>query len=1250
MSPFRLIRDVLARDLDRPIEEVIKLSQTEEAVVYTELTEYVLTDNLRRYYTDLLRAITESAFNPTEGTAVWVSGFFGSGKSAFVKNLGYLLANPMVRGKPAADLFIQRVREAAPGDATLPDLIRNLTQRLAFEVFMFDISATRAVQRETERLAEIMYRVLLQQLDYAYRRYDLAELEIELESEGRLAEFVKTIAALWREGGGATPQEIAILPTTLEGRVAPEDYAIWKTVRLGAQGVNRASAALYRLDPTTYPNPDSWAKAIRARPVDVTVHLLIERTFNLMARRRPGKAAFFILDEVGQYVARSSDKILDLQGVVREFGAEGRNRAARGEAPAPVWLVVTSQEKLNEVVDAIGDKRIELAKLQDSFRHRIDLGPQDIQEVAARRVLVKKPEAVPVLEALFERHRGTLNSHASLEQSSRFRPIEQDDFVKAYPYLPHLIGLSIDIMSALRLQSGGVRHLGGSNRTIIKQAHEMLINEHTRLADAPLGTLVTLDKVYELVGHNISSEKQRDIGEIDNAFGSGSWEAKVARVLALIEQVQHLPRTARNIAALLYERLGSDMPIGNVEAALQHLEEKRFVRQAEGGWKLLSVAEKTWEDERRAFRSKLAEEINLLRQALERLWDDPALQSIPYQHFRNFAFQVTFQGHPVTRKGDFPLHIIMADDDDDLAERIAASRRDTRATAHQAEVHWLFAPSPRLTNALQELARSTYMISKYDQVMAQQRVSEEQIANLENEKRNRRRWESEVERYLQEDLLRGSGVFRGQVRGAASFHARTWKELTRKVLHWVVPELYDHLEEGSISLPPKAASKVLSAGGLEHLPPVFYDSEKALGLVVEGSDGYSFNADAPTARAILSYMHSEREYGHSVTGKKLEEHFSKPPFGWRLELVQAVMALLLRLGRVEVVAQGRRLRQASDPRVRQIFEGTRDFRAATFRLRQQMDIRMLVRAARTFRAISGEDINPEEPAIYDTARQWSEAMRQDVRVVYTRAQDAGMKALLPSIKAFFEHLEALAEGDSEEVVRILAEEGQDLQNALQGYEQVSPLLEDTTLNRIRRAQHVLQQFWPDIAELVADEKMAARVARAREALNTPDLAVRLGEVIAAADEVANAYQRIYADLHLRRGDAYQRALEQVQAWPEWEQVNLAEREQIIQPLTQRACAAMDYDEAEGICRHCRARIPAMRSDLRAVKGYLEETHAALRERIPLEMEPSSPVHLRLRDVAPLSVIRTPDDVETFLAALRAALLEHIEQGEEVEIE
>src|SRR6185437_1769513 len=204
--------------------------------------------------------------------------------------------------------------------------------------------------------------------------FDIAELEIELEAEGKLPEFVATCKTLLNKD--------------------------WESVRAGAQKLSRASAILHQLDPKVYPAKDSWSHSQRNRDASISVSKVVERTFELWGRRRKGQALVFIIDEVGQHVARSGDKIEDLRATVEEFGKVGKNLLRQRKVPAPCWIVVTSQEKLEEVVAAIDSKRVELAKLHDRFRYHVDLAPSDIREVATKRVLAKKTEGEIPLKRL----------------------------------------------------------------------------------------------------------------------------------------------------------------------------------------------------------------------------------------------------------------------------------------------------------------------------------------------------------------------------------------------------------------------------------------------------------------------------------------------------------------------------------------------------------------------------------------------------------------------------------------------------------------------------------------------------------------------------------------------------------------------------------------------------------------------------------------------------------------------------------
>ncbi|MFQ5798885.1 MAG: BREX system P-loop protein BrxC, partial [Bacteroidota bacterium] len=816
------IRDLLARDLDQRIEEIIKVNQTDEQSVYTEITEYVATDRIKDQYRDLLKAIAEAPSDPHEGVGVWISGFFGSGKSYFAKNLGYVLASREVLGKNVSDLF-----KAQVDDQRISELLDFINVKIPTEVIMFDISVDRAVKKADERIAEIMYTVLLRELDYA-EDYDIAELEIELEEEGKLDEFI----ALCRDMYNTE----------------------WRKVRKGAQKIARASAILHEMDPYTYPKKDTWSQSLRNQSADITVVKLVDRTFELCARRRPGKALAFIIDEVGEYVARSADKIQDLRAVVEQFGKESKNRLKAKEAIAPVWVIVTSQEKLDEVVAAIDSKRVELAKLQDRFRYRFDMAPADIREVATRRVLTKKETAVPVLKNLFRKSQGQLNATSHLERTTRNREITEEDFIPFYPYLPHFIDLSIDIVSGIRLQPGAPKHVGGNNRTIIKQAYEMLVSPKTHLASKPIGTLVTVDKIFDLVESNLSSAKHKDISDIEQRFENDSDDremtVRVAKIVSLLEYVRDLPRTETNIAACLVDEIGNPAPIAKVRQALKKLEDAQFIRNTDEGWKLQTVQEKSWETKRRSYlnpRPKDRHEI--ISKVLQEIFSDPKLKTYRFRNLRNFRVGLSIDGNRV-EDGQVPLSIVVAENAEDFSDKVEEVRDESRQEAHKDDIYWVFSLTSEIDDLVANLYASRQMVIKYDQMRAQNRITSEESVCLSDEKNEVLHYQNRLTNKVIKAIETGQGLFRGVSKDTASL-GKSIGEIFKSFFDFAVPDLYPKLEMGARKLKGNEAEELLKADNLSALSQVFYSGEQGLNLVIKEGEKFVPNPTADVAKEVL---------------------------------------------------------------------------------------------------------------------------------------------------------------------------------------------------------------------------------------------------------------------------------------------------------------------------------------------------------------------------------------------------------------
>lgn len=136
------IRSLFASDIDRRIEEVIKVDQTDEEILRDEIDEYVVTDAIRSHYTGIFEAYAETPNKPHEGIAVWVSGFFGSGKSSFAKMLGLSISNrPLGGGALAAERFAERA-----GDTKLRVLQKTISEKIPTHAVIFDVSTDRGIR------------------------------------------------------------------------------------------------------------------------------------------------------------------------------------------------------------------------------------------------------------------------------------------------------------------------------------------------------------------------------------------------------------------------------------------------------------------------------------------------------------------------------------------------------------------------------------------------------------------------------------------------------------------------------------------------------------------------------------------------------------------------------------------------------------------------------------------------------------------------------------------------------------------------------------------------------------------------------------------------------------------------------------------------------------------------------------------------------------------------------------------------
>src|SRR5436190_137610 len=136
------IRETIDRDLADEPQSVVRVTETHR--LRTDFLEYVLTDELARQYADVLGNVVEAvrSGSGSERIGIWISGFFGSGKSHFAKLIGHLLANSAVDGETARSLFNQLLHAGRPGDDRIAEALQQAqAQRLGAHLVLFDVMA-----------------------------------------------------------------------------------------------------------------------------------------------------------------------------------------------------------------------------------------------------------------------------------------------------------------------------------------------------------------------------------------------------------------------------------------------------------------------------------------------------------------------------------------------------------------------------------------------------------------------------------------------------------------------------------------------------------------------------------------------------------------------------------------------------------------------------------------------------------------------------------------------------------------------------------------------------------------------------------------------------------------------------------------------------------------------------------------------------------------------------------------------------
>lgn len=1119
----QLIKDLFAGDIYRRIEEVIKVDQTDELVIREEIGEYIVTNTIRDHFREILDQYNETPNKPHEGIGIWVSGFFGSGKSSFAKMLGLALQNRTIQGESAAKLLAKRT-----GDNKIEVLLNQISEKIPTDAVVFGVSTDRGIKSGNQMLTEIMYRLFLKSLGYA-NDLDLAELEIALEQKGQLQNFELKYRELFEQDWDANKDLISF-------------------------SLGEASAVMHALYPERYSAQDTWIQAVQDR-ADINPGRLAERCKELMTRRRPDRHLVFVVDEVGQFVSKDVQKMLDLQAIIQSMG-----RVARGK----IWVIVTSQEKLTELVGGLDDKRVELARLMDRFTLQVHLEPSDISEVTSKRVLAKKAPAEKLLRDLYTANSGRLATNTRLSADITLPELSADRFMDLYPLLPYHIDLIINVVSGLRMQGGASKHVGGANRTIIKLAQQLLIHEKVALAEQPVGELVRIDQIYDLVVGNLPSELRGKIDDIRQKVPH-QLAQPVAKAICLLQFVKSIHRTAENIAAALHPGVSSDSTLSQVRDALQSLVDTHQVRLAESQYRIPSPTEDDWEVTRAGFKPSPGDINRLHTEVVGALWEPRPSHNL--LDAKTFKAGLSLNGRTLQEE-DIPFLITLADaaKDYDLQAQDARSRSQTE----RKSVFWVVGLDEKIDRETVELYRSREILARKER----NAKTKDETSLVAEEKQRMRTQESELRRLLKDALLVGVIYFRGNDR-SPDHTASSVSQTAGNVLAQVLPDVFDRFEEGAAQPNGKDLDVLLTNDNLRGLPPLF----NKLKLLRDEKGQPVFNADTGPLKEVIDRIENRTNYGETASGRYLADELAKEPFGWSFDVVRLFVVTLVRAGKLRATSKGAVIESALSIEARDAFTSNNNFKACAFQKRVSgTDISQWLEAEAAYRDVFGQQLPELQGSVI------AETLRKAIGQAENKVADAHKLLLgqqLPGHEVLEEainQMRAIRTAGEDDAILTFNATHKAIKEAIRRAAELNAALAEPQLQDIARAKLVLSQQWP----FLQDEQDLAETLREKAAVLN-DLLQRetfyreFPSIDQHATALAQDYQQRFAAAVDARAAAYEAALTELKANEAWGELSADQQNQIAQPLQSRSTTAVRAQTA----------IPFLRSETEACSQHLK---------------------------------------------------------------
>lgn len=622
------IGKLFRKNIERNIPGVIMMDGDN---ISQELEEYVVTEELLKHFYSFFKAYKSGIDSRTEKIGVWISGFYGSGKSHFLKIISYLLENKNVNGKPAVDYFDNKI-----SDKKLLEDIK-LAGQVPTDVILFNIdSKNENINGSKDKILDVFEKVFNEKLGLSTTPF-VAEIERILIEEGKYEEFKdefkKICGKNWEDKRNAIQM--------VEDEFA-ETYSkvLNKSIEEGRNIISRTEAN-YTL----------------------SIEKFSQRVREYIESKGNNHHVLFLVDEIGQYISSDSTMMLNLQTIVEDLAIECGGKA---------WVIVTSQRAIDSYTNVIG---YDFSKIQGRFNTKLSLSSSDVDEVIKKRVLEKTKEAEDTLKMMYEKEESSIRNLVTFKNAA-YQQVYDDaeDFANTYPFIPYQFKLLQDVFTAIRKSAFAGMHMSNGERNLINAFQESAKANK----DKEIGALIPFNCFYDTIETMMEPQITRVINhanDLKNRDILKQVDVDILKILFLLKNIKEVPTNIDNISTLYVSNIKDDkIAIKNeVTEALRRLEAQTLIQRNNDEYKFLTDEEQEIDREIKQIAIDQSEITNYLKRIIfDYIYTD---SKFTYKN-RNFALSKYIDNIKYSQEYEIGIKVVTTSPDRDDTEIIMQSSRE----------------------------------------------------------------------------------------------------------------------------------------------------------------------------------------------------------------------------------------------------------------------------------------------------------------------------------------------------------------------------------------------------------------------------------------------------------------------------------------------------------------------------------------------------------------------------------------------